>query len=132
MFQTGRNGAYFSIVISSLLLSLASAAPTPSNPCVVTAGGLSFDLAELSGPSLRHRSRAADSLGWTYSLSACGDVTPLPAACAGAAPHSAALQQTVGACYGLGASATRAVATTATGVPSMETPNTRHGIAASS
>jgi hypothetical protein len=73
------------------------------------AGARSFDLAELGGvaggaPALRHVSHAADSLGWTYSFAACGDVAPLPAACAGVAPGSAALQQTAGACYGLGGS----------------------------
>jgi hypothetical protein len=81
----------------------------------------SFDLAELGGgaggaPALRRVSRAADSLGWTYSFAACGAIAPLPAACAAAAPGSAALQQTAGASFGLGAFATRTVAATATGV----------------
>jgi hypothetical protein len=104
----------------------AAADPTSAPPppaCVVSAGARSFDLAELGGgggvggaPPLHHVSRAADSLGWTYSFAACGAVSPPPAACAGAAPGSAALQQTAGACYGIGASATRSVAATATGV----------------
>jgi alpha-N-acetylglucosamine transferase len=109
-----------------LAASASAADPVRSPPpaCVVSAGARSFDLAELGGggsgaagaPPLRHVSRAADSLGWTYSFAACGNVAPLPAACAGAAPGSAALQQTAGACYGLGASVTRSVAATATGV----------------
>jgi alpha-N-acetylglucosamine transferase len=99
----------------------ANPAPAPPPACVVSAGARSFDLTELGGgaggaPPLRRVSREADSLGWTYSFAACGDVAPLPAACTGVAPHSAALQQTAGACYGLGASATRAIAATATGV----------------
>jgi hypothetical protein len=116
--QRRGQAALVGAVFCSLLLSvyIAEATPPPPPPCVVTAGGLSFDFAELSGPSMRHRSREADSLGWTYSFTACGAIAPLPAACAGAAPGSAALQQTVGACYGLGASTTRAVAATATGL----------------
>ena len=101
----------------------AAAGPAPAAPpaCVVSAGARSFDLAELGGgvggaPPLHHVSHAPESLGWAYSFAACGAIAPLPAACAGAAPGSAALQQTAGACYGLGASATRAVAATATGV----------------
>jgi hypothetical protein len=66
--------------------------------------------------ALRHVSSESDSLGWTYSFAACGAITQLPAACAGAAPGSAALQQTAGACYGIGAFATRTVAATAAGV----------------
>jgi hypothetical protein len=109
-----------------LAFDAATADPARAAPpaCVVSAGARSFDLAELGGggagaggaPPLRLVSRAADSLGWTYSFAACGAVAPLPAACAGAAPGSAALQQTPGACYGLGAAASRAVAATATGV----------------
>ena len=101
----------------------AYSAPAPPPACVVSVGARSFDLAELGGsssaggaPALHHVSRAADSRGWTYSFAACGDVAPLPAACAGVAPHSAALQRTVSECFGLGASATRRVAVTATGV----------------
>jgi hypothetical protein len=56
----------------------------------------------------------ASSLGWTYSLAACGAKALLPAACAGAARGSAALQQTAGACYGICSFATCAVAATAT------------------
>jgi FkbM family methyltransferase len=103
--------------------SAAGPARAPPPACVVSAGARSFDLAELGGgggaggaTALHHVSRAADSLGWTYSFAACGAVAPLPAACAGAAPGSAALQQTAGACFGLGAFATRTVAATATGV----------------
>jgi hypothetical protein len=100
-----------------------AADPAPAAPpaCVVSAGARSFDLAELGGgiggaPPLRHVSHTPESLGWTYSFAACGAIAPLPAACAGAAPGSAALQQTAGACYGLGSFATRTVAATATGV----------------
>jgi hypothetical protein len=111
----------------ALAAAAASADPTPvpAPPlaCVVLAGARSFDLAELGGgsgaggvPALRHVSRESDSLGWTYSFAACGAIAPLPAACAGAAPGSAALQQTAGACYGIGSFATRTVAATATGV----------------
>ncbi len=101
--------------------SAAGPARAPPPACVVSAGARSFDLAELGGgasgaPPLGHVSREAESRFWTYTFAACGDVAPLPAACAGAAPHSAALQQTISECYGLGASATRAVAATATGV----------------
>jgi hypothetical protein len=105
--------------------SAADPARAPPPACVVSAGARSFDLAELGGgggdgesvvPALRHVSHAAESRGWTYSFAACGVVAPLPAACAGAAPGSAALQQTISECFGLGASATRAVAATATGV----------------
>ena len=108
-------------------VALASAAfatdfaPPPA--CVVSAGARSFDLAQLGGsrgaggaPVLRHVSSESDSLGWTYSFAACGAIAPLPAACAGAAPGSAALQETAGACYGIGAFAMRTVAATATGV----------------
>ena len=105
------------------LASATSTSPTPPPACVVSAGAHSFDLAELGGgggggsaggaPPLRH---VSDSLGRTYFFAACGDVEPLPAACAGAAPGSAALQETADACYGLGASTTRTVAATATGV----------------
>jgi hypothetical protein len=113
--------------ISSLLLlkfALASATADPARAappaCVVSAGARSFDLAELGGgggaPPLGHVSREAETRFWTYTFAACGDVAPLPTACAGAAPHSAALQQTISECHGLGASATRAVAATATGV----------------
>ena len=106
------------------LVAVTAADPTPTpavSACIVSAGGRSFDLAELGGGGigeapLRQVSREAESLGWTYSFSACSAISPLPAACAGAAPGSAALQQTAGACYGLGASATRAIAATATGV----------------
>jgi hypothetical protein len=113
---------------AALALAFATVAATadparsPPPACVVSAGARSFDLAELGGdgesvvPALRHVSHAPDSLGWTYSFAACGVVAPLPAACAGAAPGSAALQQTISECFGLGASATRAVAATATGV----------------
>ena len=100
-----------------------TAEPSRAAPpaCVVSVGARSFDLAELGGgaggaPKLRHVSHAPESLGWTYSFAACGDVAPLPAACAAVAPGSAALQQTAGACYGIGSFATRAVAATATGV----------------
>jgi hypothetical protein len=105
--------------------SAADPARAPPPACVVSAGARSFDLAELGGgggdgesvvPALRHVSHATESRGWTYSFAACGVVAPLPAACAGAAPGSAALQQTISECFGLGASATRAVAATATGV----------------
>jgi hypothetical protein len=118
-----------SLAREALLLcaaALASAAiatdPAPPPACVVSVGARSFNLAELGGggagnaQALRHVSRESDSLGWTYSFAACGAITQLPAACAGAAPGSAALQQTAGACYGIGSSATRAVAATATGV----------------
>ena len=64
---------------------------------------------------LRHASRAADSFGWFYTLAACGDVLPPPAACA-AAPRSAVLQEAGGPCYGLGTSASRRVAATAAGL----------------
>ncbi len=115
-------------LLCAAALALAADADADADParavppaCVISAGARSFDLAELGGgagaaPPLRHVSRAADSLGWTYSLAACGAVAPLPAACAGAAPGSAALQQTAGACYGLGSFATRTVTATATGV----------------
>jgi hypothetical protein len=111
----------------ALAAAAASADPTPMPApplaCVVSAGARSFNLAQLGGssgagsaPPLRHVSSESDSLGWTYSFTACGVMRPLPAACAGAAPGSAALQQTAGACYGIGSFATRAVAATATGV----------------
>jgi hypothetical protein len=111
--------------MTAIAAAAAAAAADPAAPpaCVVSAGARSFDLAELGGgggaggvPPLRHVSLAPASHGWTYSFAACGAIAPLPAACAGAAPGSAALQQTAGVCYGLGASATRSVTATATGV----------------
>ena len=111
---------------AALVLAAAAAsadptpAPAPPPACVVSVGARSFNLAQLGGaggaPALRHVSSESDSLGWTYSFAACGAVAPRPAACAGAAPGSAALQQTAGACYGIGSFATRAIAATATGV----------------
>jgi hypothetical protein len=108
----------------ALIAAYATAAADPANApppaCVVSAGSHSFDLAELGGGvgtlPVRHVSRAPESHGWTYSFAACGDVVPLPATCAGAAPGSAALQQTISECFGLGASMTRNVTATATGV----------------
>ena len=98
--------------------ALTSAAAPPAS-CVFVAGARSFDLAELGGggggggaPPLRHVSHEPES---ALSFSACGDLPP-PAACDAEAPRSAALLETAGACYGLGAAATRAVAATASGV----------------
>jgi hypothetical protein len=110
-------------LIAAYATAAADPARSPPPACVVSAGARSFDLAELGGgggaggaPVLRHVSREAESRLWTYSFAACGDVAPLPTACAGAAPGSAALQQTISECFGLGAAATRTVAATATGV----------------
>ncbi len=130
-----RNQESASLKMSSLRLALgvslalaaaaaaAGSARAAPPACVVSAGARSFDLAELGGgggaggaPPLGHVSREAESRFWTYSFAACGDVAPLPTACAGAAPGSAALQQTISECFGLGAAATRTVAATATGV----------------
>ena len=117
------------LACTAALALIAAAATVVADParaappaCIVSAGARSFDMAELGGGGdgsalpLRHVSHAPESLGWTYSFAACGDVAPLPAACASAAPHSAALQQTISECYGLGGSATRAVAVMATGL----------------
>jgi len=113
------------LLLCSVALASAAIATDPATPpaCVVSAGARSFNLAQLGGgggaggvPPLRHVSSESDSLGWTYYSAACGAIMPLPAACAGAAPGSAALQQTAGACYGIGSFATRTVTATATGV----------------
>ena len=98
-------------------LEAAHAAPPA---CVVTAGARTFDLAELGGSggselALHYTSYEPASLGWTYSFSACGEAA-LPTYCRTAAPHAAALQQTAGACYSLGTSASRTVLATTSGV----------------
>jgi hypothetical protein len=124
-FQTSSKRLLALGVSLALAAAAAAAGPAraPSPACVVSAGARSFDLAELGGSGgaggtlpLGHVSREVESRFWTYTFAACGAVAPLPAACAGAAPGSAALQQTISECFGLGASATRAVAATATGV----------------
>ena len=78
--------------------------------CAVTAGLQTFNLSDLVLP-VRHVSRELGSEGWVYTFSACGDVLPSNAGvnCGSAAPHAGALQQTIGACYSIGASATREV-----------------------
>ena len=110
----------FFVVILRLFAPTTSSAVdirAATHACVVAAGGRTFDLSELAAPALRHVSREPDSHGWVYSFSACGDVPErfAGAVCA-AAPRAAALQETVGKCYALGASATRTVAATPSGV----------------
>ena len=107
------------LALLSIVRAPTSATPqsTPTDPCLVTAGARTFDLSELASP-LRHVSQQPDSHGWTYSFSACGHVPPSVGGpgCGAAAPSSAVLQQTAGACYGLGSTSTRTVEVTASGL----------------
>jgi hypothetical protein len=86
------------------------------NTCVVDAGVLSFDLAEIGSISaLNFTSREADS--FVYTFSACGDVPPRSAGAAClSAPSSAVLQEAGGPCYGLGTFASRKARATLRGV----------------
>lgn len=95
----------------------ATATATPLSACIVSAGALSFDLTELGAPAVLHRSRDAASLGWSYFFSACGDVPQrsVSSRC-GAAPRSAALQETQAACHSLGTFVTRNVSVMASGI----------------
>jgi hypothetical protein len=93
----------------------------PLAGCFFSAGARSFDLSELGGGTnaapLRHVSREADTRGWSFAFSACGDVPlrSVGAAC-GAVVPSAVLMRTLGECYSLGTFATREVAATASGL----------------
>ena len=98
-----------------------SGAPPPAPACVVAVGGRTFDLGTLGPEPLSFTSTETDSPGWTYTFAACGEMAPVPAACSGAPPGSAALQQTSGwggggACYGIGTSTSRTFVSTETGV----------------
>ena len=114
------------LCVAALVAATAAVAtPVPAAPappaCVVSAGGRSFDLAELGGGggggafALRQRSREPESYDWLYSFSACNEVKATRA-CQQAPPQAAAIQETSGGCYSLGNSATRLVTATASGV----------------
>ena len=97
-----------SLLLASLTRVLSS--------CLVTAGARTFDLSELAAP-VRYVSQQPESRGWTYSFSACGEVLAGSGpSCKAVTPHSAVLEQTVGACNSLGTLATRMVEAKANGV----------------